>query len=176
MSLLYPDEYVDSTYSIDFDKLYKEGYRGIIFDIDNTLVTHGSPADERAIALFRHLKELGFECLVLSNNKEPRVKSFADRVGIEYIYKAGKPNPAGYRLAMIRLGTDTGNTLFVGDQIFTDIIGANLTGIRSILVAPIDPHEEIQIVLKRYLEKPVIACYKRHAKRIAKRGSRKIRS
>ena len=60
MSFLYPGEYIDSTYSIDFDKLYKEGYRGIIFDIDNTLVTHGSPADERAIALFKHLKELGF--------------------------------------------------------------------------------------------------------------------
>ena len=91
MSFLYPGEYIDSTYSIDFDKLYKEGYRGIIFDIDNTLVTHGSPADERAIALFKHLKELGFSCLVLSNNKEPRVKSFAKQVGIKYIYKAGKP-------------------------------------------------------------------------------------
>lgn len=93
MSFLYPGEYIDSTYSIDFDKLYKEGYRGIIFDIDNTLVTHGSPADERAIALFKHLKELGFSCLVLSNNKEPRVKSFAKQVGIKYIYKAGKPKP-----------------------------------------------------------------------------------
>ena len=159
MSFLYPGEYIDSTYSIDFDKLYKEGYRGIIFDIDNTLVTHGSPADERAIALFKHLKELGFSCLVLSNNKEPRVKSFAKQLGIKYIYKAGKPKPSGYRTAMERLGTDTKNTLFVGDQIFTDIIGANLTGIRSILVAPIDPHEEIQIVLKRFIEKPVIACY-----------------
>ena len=61
MSFLYPGEYIDSTYSIDFDKLYKEGYRGIIFDIDNTLVTHGSPADERAIALFKHLKK-NFVC------------------------------------------------------------------------------------------------------------------
>ena len=168
MSFLYPGEYIDSTYSIDFDKLYKEGYRGIIFDIDNTLVTHGSPADERAIALFKHLKELGFSCLVLSNNKEPRVKSFAKQVGIKYIYKAEKPKPSGYRAAMERLGTDTKNTLFVGDQIFTDIIGANLTGIRSILVAPIDPHEEIQIVLKRFIEKPVIACYKRHLKKVNK--------
>ena len=64
MSFLYPGEYIDSTYRIDFDKLYKEGYRGVIFDIDNTLVTHGSPADERAIALFKHLKELGLSCLV----------------------------------------------------------------------------------------------------------------
>ena len=106
--------------------------------------------------------------VVLSNNKEPRVKSFAKQVGIKYIYKAGKPKPSGYRTAMERLGTDTKNTLFVGDQIFTDIIGANLTGIRSILVAPIDPHEEIQIVLKRFIEKPVIACYKRHLKKVNK--------
>ena len=128
----------------------------------------GTVLDERAIALFKHLKELGFSCLVLSNNKEPRVKSFAKQVGIKYIYKAGKPKPSGYRTAMERLGTDTKNTLFVGDQIFTDIIGANLTGIRSILVAPIDPHEEIQIVLKRFIEKPVIACYKRHLKKVNK--------
>lgn len=76
-------------------------------------MTHGSPADERAIALFKHLKELGFSCLVLSNNKEPRVKSFAKQVGIKYIYKAGKPKPSGYRTAMEKLGTDT-KTLFCG--------------------------------------------------------------
>ena len=75
-AFLYPDEYLDSTYSIDFDQLYKEGYRGIIFDIDNTLVPHGAPADERAISLFAHLKELGFHCMLLSNNREPRVKMF----------------------------------------------------------------------------------------------------
>ena len=122
-AFLYPDEYLDSTYSIDFDQLYKEGYRGIIFDIDNTLVPHGAPADERAISLFAHLKELGFHCMLLSNNKEPRVKMFNDAVHVNYIYKAGKPKPAGYRKAMAVLGTDPSNTIFVGDQIFTDVWG-----------------------------------------------------
>ena len=158
MSFLYPGEYIDSTYSIDFDKLYKEGYRGVIFDIDNTLVTHGSPADERAIALFKHLKELGFSCLVLSNNKEPRVKSFAKQVGIKYIYKAGKPKPSGYRTAMERLGTDTKNTLFVGDQIFTDIYGANKCGIDSILVDFIRLPEEKWFGKRRILEKIILKC------------------
>ena len=87
----YPNEYLDSTYVIDFDKLYEEGYRGIIFDIDNTLVPHGAPADERAKKLFAHLKELGYHCMLLSNNKEPRVKMFNDAVNVSYIYKAGKP-------------------------------------------------------------------------------------
>ena len=159
MICLFPGEYLDSTYDIDFDKLYKEGYRGVIFDIDNTLVPHGAPADERAISLFNHLKELGFSCMLLSNNKEPRVKMFNDAVHVNYMYKAGKPKPAGYKKAMHRLGTTTKNTIFVGDQIFTDIIGANLADIRTILVKPIHPKEEIQIVLKRFLEKPIIGCY-----------------
>ena len=144
----YPGEYVDSTYAIDFDRLYEEGYRGVIFDIDNTLVPHGAPADERACALFAHLKE-------------PRVKMLNDAVQVSYIYKAGKPNPANYRKAMEQMGTDEKNTLFVGDQIFTDVYGANRTGIRTILVKPIHPKEEIQIVLKRYLEKIVLFFYRR---------------
>lgn len=162
---LYPGEYVDSTYDIDFDGLWKEGYRGVIFDIDNTLVPHGAPADEKACALFLHLKELGYECMLLSNNKEPRVKQFHDAVQVSYIHKAGKPNPASYRRAMAQMGTDEHNTLFVGDQIFTDIYGANLTGIRTILVKPIHPKEEIQIVLKRYLEKIVLFFYRRRVQK-----------
>lgn len=166
----YPGECVDSTYEIDFDGLYREGYRGILFDIDNTLVPHGAPADERACALFSHLKELGYRCMALSNNKEPRVKSFCDAVGISYIYKADKPKPGSYRRAMAQMGTDTADTLFVGDQLFTDICGANLAGIRTILVRPIHPKEEIQIVLKRYLEKPVLWCYRRQLAKKKKGG------
>ena len=158
----YPGDYVDSTYVIDFDKLYAEGYRGLIFDIDNTLVPHGARADERAKKLFAHLKELGYTCCLLSNNKEPRVKMFNDDVQVNYIFKAGKPSVRNY---MEKMGTDEKNTLFVGDQIFTDVYGANRAGIRTILVKPIHPKEEIQIVLKRYLEKIVLFFYKRYVKK-----------
>lgn len=161
LQCFYPDKYILSTYQINFDRLYEKGYRGIIFDIDNTLVEHGAPADERSIALFRHLKELGFRIMLLSNNKEPRVKMFNDAVQVQYLFKAGKPGKAGYEQAMKKLGCNTGNTLFVGDQLFTDVWGARRCGIYSILVQPIARHEEIQIVLKRYLEKIVLASYKR---------------
>ncbi len=162
LECLYPKVYLDSTYEIDFEQYYQDGYRAIIFDIDNTLVPHGAPADQRAIALFKRLHALGYQTMMLSNNKEPRVKMFCDAVDAEYIYKAGKPNPANYKEAMKRMHTDEKNTLFVGDQIFTDVWGANKAGIYSILVKPIHPKEEIQIVLKRYLEKVVLFCYKRH--------------
>ena len=111
----FPDRYVASTYVIDFEGLYKEGVRGLIFDIDNTLVPHGAPADERARALFKRLKS----------------------------------------------GTDRDSTVFIGDQLFTDVWGAKRAGIPNILVKPIHPKEEIQIVLKRYLEKIVLHFYKK---------------
>ena len=165
LECFYPKEYLDSTYQIDFEKMYRQGYRGIIFDIDNTLVPHGLPADERALALFRRLKSIGYKVTMLSNNKEPRVKMFCDAVEAPYIYKAGKPKPEKYRQAMKNMGTDNRNTLFVGDQIFTDVWGANKAGIYAILVKPIHPKEEIQIVLKRYLEKIVLICYQRACKK-----------
>ena len=59
----YPDEYLDSAYEIDFEALYTKGYRGVIFDIDNTLVPHGAPADKRSVALFNRLRKIGYESL-----------------------------------------------------------------------------------------------------------------
>ena len=162
--MFYPDEYVASTYVIPFEKLYEEGYRGIIFDIDNTLVMHGAPADERAKKLFGRLKELGFSCCLLSNNQEPRVKMFNQDVQVNYIFNAHKPSTANYEKAMELMGTDKSNTFFVGDQLFTDVWGAKRTGIRNILVKPIHPKEEIQIVFKRKLEKIVLYFYKRSKK------------
>ena len=66
----YPGNYVDSAYEIPYEKLYERGYRGIIFDVDNTLVPHGAPADKRAIELFERLRAIGFSTCILSNNKE----------------------------------------------------------------------------------------------------------
>lgn len=157
----YPKEYMKSTYDIDFAKYREKGYRAVIFDIDNTLVEHGAPADERSIQLIERLKALGYDIVLLSNNKEPRVKRFNEAVHVKYIYKAEKPLTKNYNAAMVMMGSDVTNTLFVGDQLFTDVWGANRAGIYSILVQPIDKKEEIQIVLKRYLEKIVLHFYKK---------------
>lgn len=158
----YPSKYVDSAYSIPFERLYEKGYRGIIFDIDNTLVPHGAPADERAIALFERLQAIGYQCCLLSNNKEERVELFKqDIVPVHSIHKAGKPAIKNYRRAMELMGTDLNNTMFVGDQLFTDVWGAKNAGMFHVLVAPMNPKEEIQIVLKRKLEHFVIKEYRK---------------
>ena len=161
----FPAEYVASTYVIPFEKLYEEGYRGVIFDIDNTLVPHGAPADERARKLFARLEEIGFSSCLLSNNQEPRVKMFNREIGTNFIFNAHKPSVKNYGRAMEIMGTDRGTTSSVGDQLFTDVWGAKRAGIHSILVRPIHPKEEIQIVLKRYLERIVLHVYRRQKER-----------
>lgn len=157
----FPDDYQMSVYVIPFERLYKEGYRGVVFDIDNTLVSHGAPADDRARELFTRLAEIGFSSCLISNNQEARVRIFNEEIQTNYIYDAHKPSTKNYKKAMEIMGTDCSNTLFVGDQLFTDIWGAKRSGIRNILVKPIHPKEEIQIVLKRYLERIVLHFYKK---------------
>ena len=146
----FPDEYLDSAYGIDYEKLYKEGYRGLLFDIDNTIVPHGAPADDRAKKLFEKLRTLGFRYCFVSNNQKPRVEPFAKAVEGDFIENACQV-----------IGIDLDRTIFIGDQLFTDIYGAKRAGIQTILVKPIHPKEEIQIVLKRYLEKIVLHFYQK---------------
>ena len=114
--------------------------------------------------ILERLQGMGFAIMVVSNNKEPRVKSFADRLQIGYLHKANKPSPKGYQAAMVMMGSNEKNTLLIGDQIFTDVWGARKAGIYSILVGQIAAHEEIQIILKRKLEKIVLWSYRRHRK------------
>ena len=157
----YPQEWADSVYELDWDLWHQKGILGAVFDIDNTLVPHGAPADERARALFWRLHELNIRTCLLSNNNEPRVASFAREVDSPYIFKAKKPAVRNYQKAMEWMGSTPQTTIFVGDQLFTDVYGANRAGIYSILVKPIHPKEEIQIVLKRYLEAIVLHFYQK---------------
>ena len=155
---------MDSAYVIPYEKLYKEGVRGILYDIDNTLVEHNQDATERAVELIQRLKRIGFSITLLSNNKEERVKRFNEKINVNYIFKAGKPSSKSYLLAMEQMHTTKETTIFVGDQLFTDIWGAKKAGIPSWLVKPIAKHEEIQIVIKRKLEAVVLWFYKRYRK------------
>ncbi len=156
---LFPTEYYDSTYSINFEKYYQLGYNTILFDIDNTLVPHDAMHDDRSRQLFKRLHNIGYKICFVSNNDEPRVKEFNEEVGAEYIFKAGKPKASGFIQAVKKLKSKRANTLFIGDQLFTDIWGANNAGIHSILVNPVAPETKFHIVLKRILEFPVKKIY-----------------
>ena len=91
LKMFYPKRIADSAYVIDYDGLYKEGYRGIIFDIDNTLVEHGADASPRAIKLIAKSQRIGFSVCLISNNKEERVARFNREINVKYIHNANKP-------------------------------------------------------------------------------------
>ncbi|HWT75903.1 MAG TPA: YqeG family HAD IIIA-type phosphatase [Mobilitalea sp.] len=157
----YPKRLAESSYAIDYEKLYQEGYRGILFDIDNTLVAHGADATPRAIELFARLKRIGFQTCLISNNSDARVSRFNKDIKTNYIFKANKPATRNYIKATKIMGTRINNTVFVGDQLFTDVYGANRIGMMTYLVKPIHPKEEIQIVFKRKLERIVLYFYRK---------------
>lgn len=165
LEIFYPEHRCASAYDIDYDEFRRAGKRGVIFDIDNTLVHHGAPADKRSVELVERLHSLGFRCAVVSNNKKARVESFSRDCGMDhFVYKAGKPLKKGYLEAASLMGLPVSEILYVGDQIFTDVWGAGRIGMENVLVSPLDPREEIQIVIKRFFEKIVLFFYERSRK------------
>lgn len=152
----YPDQWLESAYTIPYQEWYDKGKRGLIYDVDNTLVPHGAPATKESIELFRRLHAMGFQTLLISNNRKARVEPFAKAMETDYISMANKPFEASYHKGCRKMGLKEDQVLFIGDQLFTDVWGAKKAGIFSILVDPINPKEEIQIVLKRRLEKIVL--------------------
>ncbi len=165
LNKLYPDTYLDSIDDIDFEMYYKKGIRGIVSDVDNTLVPHGAPADEHIIKVFEKIHGMGIDTCLISNNKKPRVEPFAKAVNSKFIYDAHKPSRESYKKAMELMNTDKESTLFIGDQIFTDIWGANRTGIETVMLKQIDKKEEIQIILKRIPENLILWLWKRKVRK-----------
>lgn len=159
----YPDAYADSVFSIDYRKLYEKGFRGIIFDIDNTLVHHGDDSTPEIDELFRNIRDAGLQTLLLSNNDEERVKRFIKNIDTLYICDADKPDIAGYLKALKMMNIKREEALVIGDQVFTDILGANKSHIASILVKFIRQEGETRIGKRRYLEYAILECWK-HSK------------
>lgn len=144
--------------------LRKEGIRGLLLDVDNTLTTHNSPDLSPAVSQWlRDMRDAGMKLMIISNNHRERVHPFADRLGLPFLPDAKKPLSVGVHhcLSLMKLGKE--ETAIVGDQIFTDVMAGNLSGIRSILLEPIDPGESWFIRFKRRLEKPVIAAARKKA-------------
>jgi HAD superfamily phosphatase (TIGR01668 family) len=147
-----PRMHCASAYEIDFQSFYDMGYRAVLFDVDNTLVLHDAPATEQAAELFSRLRETGFKTCIVSNNSQERVEPFARHVQSPYEFLAAKPGPSGYENAMSRLGVSAEKTIMVGDQLFTDIRGANKLGIYSIFVKPMGADPIFGIKLRRIAE------------------------
>lgn len=160
--LLRPNYVFETIADISPEFLEKEGIRALILDLDNTLTTHNNPIPKPAIkAWLDDMKLRKLPMLILSNNHYERVKPFADALGLDFVCDGGKPLTGGYKRAIAKLGFDRSEIASVGDQIYTDVLGCNLAGIRSIFTYPIVYETGFWFRVKRTLEKPFIPSKKR---------------
>ncbi len=159
---LFPNQIVDSIYDVEYTKLYKEGVRGLLFDIDNTLVPcHVEHPDTNIIDLFMSLKEKGFTIALVSNNNKKRVLRFNEKLKLLAYPKAKKPFTRNLKRAMQSIQSSKDTTALIGDQIFTDIYGGNKLGIRTILVNPLSEKEHWFTKIKRGTENKILQSYKK---------------
>ncbi len=157
MSVFYPKLYIDGFGDLDIPALKKRGIDGIVLDIDNTLVPYHVPSPTaEVIAFVAALKENGISAVIASNNKGERVEHFARKLGVFAIYKAAKPLPHGLMRCAKKMGIGRKCTAVIGDQIFTDVLGANLCGMYSILVKPLPSDENNFFKVKRYFERIIL--------------------
>ncbi|MDR0974744.1 MAG: YqeG family HAD IIIA-type phosphatase [Ruminococcus sp.] len=152
----------ESAWDISEDFLKKNGIKALLLDIDNTLSVHcgGTPFLE-VTGWLERMKAAGIKVILVSNNHAPRIKPFAEKLDLPYVTDAKKPLPFGYIKALFEIGVKKREAAAIGDQIFTDIIGANLAGIRSIFVFPKVPETSLPFRFKRALEKPLLPSRRR---------------
>lgn len=158
MPILSPDGYYRSVHDIPLDALLAEGVNTLLVDLDNTLLprdTNVVPDDLRAWS--RTLAEKGFSVCLVSNNWHERVKSVADELDFDLVDKAIKPLPFAFLRALKREGSTRAQAAVVGDQMFTDVLGGKLLGMRTVLVAPLSETDLPHTLLLRRLERVLLA-------------------
>ena len=160
--LFIPDLYVDSIFEIDLNALKSRGIDSLIVDIDNTLVAWDKKdAPQSVIEWFEKLKDMGFNICLVSNNTQDRVVVFNEKVQLYAIHRATKPRRKPFRRAMEKMNSDVSNTAVIGDQIFTDVLGGNRTGLYTILVVPILGKEFIWTKFVRKFERLILKQIKK---------------
>ena len=138
------------------------GVKGVLLDVDNTLEPYEHPEPgEHVLAWLKSLSDVGIKTAIISNNNSARVELFNKDIGMPAFPKAGKPFPKNLYRAMEILGTNKENTIFIGDQILTDVWAAHNAGIRAILVPPINDRPDPLTKFKRVLERPIQRKYDR---------------
>ena len=159
--LLKPKIKLDGITDISISLLNKYKIKALLLDVDNTMSTHhGMVLTEGLTEWISSMQQQGIKLMVLSNSKERRVKPFAEKIGLPFISMGCKPLPTGFLRGVKALGEKRKNVAIVGDQIFTDILGGNLVGVKTILLTPILLETTRGFRFKRWLERIVFKVYK----------------
>ena len=156
-----PDIKLNRITDITVELLSEYNISALLLDVDNTMSTHhGTVLTDGLLEWIAKMQDGGIELLVLSNSKKKRVEPFANKIGLPFIALGCKPLPMGYLRGVKRLQKKRRNIAIVGDQIFTDIIGGNIVGVKTIMLTLIKPEDGWSFKVRRKLEKKIIAKYK----------------
>lgn len=156
MSLLSPTYFFKHVVDIKTEFLFSIGCQGLILDIDDTLAPlECKDPDENVLKWVKNLKENKIKMILASNNSQKRVSEFAQILEVPHIYEAKKPFRKGLKQAIEILSLPKESIIMVGDQVFSDILGAKFTKINSILVEPLSPAKNFSLKIKRRLELPL---------------------
>lgn len=157
-----PDEFVKNIFHITPEKLKERNVKGIITDLDNTLVEWDRPsATPRLIEWFEEMKEHGIKVTIVSNNNERRVKLFSEPLGIPFIYKARKPMGRAFKRAVNSMDLKKEDCVVIGDQLLTDVLGGNRNGYHTILVVPVASSDGVMTRFNRRIERRILSSLKR---------------
>ncbi|MDF0728567.1 YqeG family HAD IIIA-type phosphatase [Cytobacillus sp. S13-E01] len=157
-----PDEHVKSIFDISPKKLAARGIKGIITDLDNTLVEWDrKSATPQLIEWFRLMKNEGIMVTIVSNNIEQRVKAFSDPLEIPFIFEARKPMVKAFRKAVMEMNLKSEEIVVIGDQLLTDVLGGNRSGLHTILVVPVAQTDGFFTRINRRIERRLLTWMKR---------------
>lgn len=158
----FPDILMDKTQDISLAFLQERSIRGLILDIDNTLVpNYVKEADEAVVRWIENMKASGVKICIVSNASEKRVIKFNERLKVYAIHRANKPGTKNFLQAARLMNLKPEEIAVVGDQIFTDVYGGNKAQMTTILVKPLDKREVLFVRLKRFPEKFILDRYRR---------------
>ncbi|HCC08085.1 MAG TPA: YqeG family HAD IIIA-type phosphatase [Clostridiales bacterium] len=154
---LKPDIYVDTVHMVDYHKLKEEGIKGLIFDIDNTLITYEEDMpNDKTHELFERLRQMEFTISFVSNGPKRRVDKFNVRLNFNACHRAMKPLIINLSKVIGEMKMKTSEVVIIGDQLFTDVLAGNRIGIKTILVNPIKPKDSIVERVKRNIENKLL--------------------
>ncbi|NTU89946.1 MAG: YqeG family HAD IIIA-type phosphatase [Actinobacteria bacterium] len=154
MSLLCPDEYLSSVLAIDLDELQASGIRTLFIDLDNTLLPRTSDSvPDKLCGWVALVKERGFSLCLISNNWHERVSTTAAQLDIPLVCKAVKPLPFAFWHGFEKMACGADDAVFIGDQLFTDILGAHIVGMKAIMVLPLAAKDLPHTLFLRKVEK-----------------------
>ena len=166
MSLFYPTLYRRRITDVTAEDLRRLGASCVLLDVDNTLTTHDAPELEPAVVAWLDEMRTKFALVIVSNNNAERVAPFAKKIGLPFHALARKPLPGGFWEAGAENRMAAEECVVIGDQIFTDILGANLAGMKSILLEPIQLETKQKfIAFKRKIERPMLNTRKQRARK-----------